>query len=52
MSGANIQIQHLNKTFGTGADQVQALGDINLDIRAGEIFGIIGLSGADRKSVV
>ena len=52
MSGANIQIQHLNKTFGTGADQVQALGDINLDIRPGEIFGIIGLSGAGKSTLV
>jgi len=52
VSGANIQIQHLNKTFGTGADQVQALGDINLDIRPGEIFGIIGLSGAGKSTLV
>jgi len=51
VSGANIQIQHLNKTFGTGADQVQALGDINLDIRPGEIFGIIGLSGAGKSTL-
>ncbi len=50
--GASIQIQHLNKTFGAGPDQVQALGDINLDIRPGEIFGIIGLSGAGKSTLV
>ena len=47
-----IQIQHLNKTFGTGETAVQALEDINLDIRQGEIFGIIGFSGARKSTLV
>jgi D-methionine transport system ATP-binding protein len=52
MSESIIQIQHLNKTFGTGPDAVHALEDINLDIQAGEIFGIIGLSGAGKSTLV
>ena len=47
-----IQIQHLTKTFGAGEGAVTALEDINLDIRQGEIFGIIGLSGAGKSTLV
>ena len=47
-----IQIQGLNKTFGTGPNAVHALEDINLTIEAGEIFGIIGLSGAGKSTLV
>ena len=46
MQESIIQIQHLSKTFGGGDSAVRALEDINLDIHRGEIFGIIGLSGA------
>ena len=52
MSESIIQIQHLNKTFGDGESAVHALEDINLDIKQGEIFGIIGLSGAGKSTLV
>ena len=52
MSESIIQIQHLNKTFGSGDTAVHALEDINLDIQKGEIFGIIGLSGAGKSTLV
>ncbi len=52
MSESIIQIQHLTKTFGQGPEAVHALEDINLDIRQGEIFGIIGLSGAGKSTLV
>nr|WP_325302657.1 ATP-binding cassette domain-containing protein [uncultured Dysosmobacter sp.] len=47
-----IQIRHLTKTFGSGEGAVHALDDINLEIRQGEIFGIIGLSGAGKSTLV
>ena len=52
MSESIIQIQHLTKTFGEGDTAVHALEDINLDIKQGEIFGIIGLSGAGKSTLV
>ena len=41
-----VRIQGLNKTFRGRAGTVVALNGIDLDIYRGEIFGIIGLSGA------
>ena len=43
---AIVRIRSLNKTFTGRAGKVTALDGIDLDIRRGEIFGIIGLSGA------
>lgn len=47
-----IRIENLEKTFTTKTATVNALSDINLDIKAGEIFGIIGLSGAGKSTLV
>ena len=47
-----VEIQHLSKLFGTGGSQVAALQDVSLQVRSGEIFGIIGLSGAGKSTLV
>ena len=47
-----IQIQHLSKVFGGGDNQVAALQDVTLEVKPGEIFGIIGLSGAGKSTLV
>lgn len=47
-----IQIKGLTKHFGGGGSQVAALEDIDLEVRAGEIFGVIGLSGAGKSTLV
>lgn len=47
-----IEIRNLYKTYVTPEKKVDALQDINLTIQKGEIFGIIGLSGAGKSSLV
>ena len=42
-----IELRNLNKTFHTQDGALTALDDINLTVQDGEIFGIIGLSGAE-----
>ena len=49
---AMIELQHLTKTYGSGANAVHALDDVSLSIEAGEAFGIIGLSGAGKSTLV
>ena len=47
-----IQLDHITKTFDTGADKVHAVSDVTLHIKSGEIFGIIGFSGAGKSTVL
>ena len=47
-----IELRGLGKTFQTANGAVTALDDINLEIKQGEIFGIIGLSGAGKSTLV
>ena len=47
-----IQVQNLSKQFGSGETCVKALRNVSLDVKQGEIFGIIGLSGAGKSTLV
>lgn len=47
-----VIIEGLVKTYGTGENAVEALKGIDLHIKKGDIFGIIGLSGAGKSSLV
>ncbi|NSX26217.1 methionine ABC transporter ATP-binding protein [Gardnerella vaginalis] len=47
-----IQIEHLYKTYSSGKTKHEALKDINLTIESGEVFGILGSSGAGKSSLV
>ncbi|MEA4934779.1 MAG: methionine ABC transporter ATP-binding protein, partial [Lawsonibacter sp.] len=41
-----IEIKHLSKTFSGADHKVEALRDITLTVEDGDIYGIIGMSGA------
>lgn len=47
-----IELKNLSKIFGAGDSQVAALQNVSLQVRKGEIFGIIGLSGAGKSTLV
>ncbi len=47
-----IEIKNLYKTFEMSGGVVEALKDINLNIKDGEIYGIIGMSGAGKSTLV
>ncbi len=47
-----IRIEHLHKIYQLKDRKIAALTDINLSINKGEIFGMIGRSGAGKSSLI
>ena len=47
-----IQVENLTKEYEVNGDTLKALDNINLSIEEGEIFGVIGLSGAGKSTFV
>jgi len=47
-----IKVDDVSKVFKGKDNQVEALKNINLDIKRGDIFGIIGMSGAGKSTLV
>ncbi len=47
-----IEIKQLNKVYPTKTGPVAALADVNLTVNPGEIFGVIGRSGAGKSSLI
>ncbi|MCR2045231.1 methionine ABC transporter ATP-binding protein [Anaerosalibacter massiliensis] len=47
-----IKVENLSKIYKNNNEEIYALKDINLQIKKGEIFGIIGLSGAGKSTLI
>ena len=46
-----IRLEHVYKQFSSKAAKILAVKDVSLDIKKGEIFGIIGFSGAGKSTL-
>ena len=51
-SNAMISLRNIVKTFPGNGSAVHAVQDVTLDIRKGEIFGIVGFSGAGKSTLL
>jgi putative ABC transport system ATP-binding protein len=47
-----IRLEHIHRTFPVGEAKVQALRDVNLDIRPGEYVSIMGPSGSGKSTLL
>ena len=47
-----IELKHISKIFPTADGEFQALTDVSLTIPTGDIFGIVGMSGAGKSPLV
>ncbi|MEG0260335.1 MAG: methionine ABC transporter ATP-binding protein [Lysinibacillus sp.] len=47
-----IQLQNITKKYKTGNGELTAVKDVSLSINKGEIFGIIGYSGAGKSTMI
>ncbi len=47
-----IKLENVSKVYGKGESEFYALKDINIEIKDGNICGIIGLSGAGKSTLV
>lgn len=47
-----IEFQNVSKVYNSGGKEIQALNSINLKVNKGEIFGVVGFSGAGKSSLI
>ena len=47
-----IELEHIEKTYGTGSNKVPVLPDVNLTVEAGEYIAIMGPSGSGKSTLM
>ena len=47
-----VRVEHLSKHFGTGSVRVDALTDINMEVSAGHVVGLMGPSGSGKTTLL
>ncbi len=47
-----IRVENLSKTFGRGRKRVEAVKNLNLEIRAGQVYGFLGPNGAGKTTTI
>ncbi len=47
-----IQVRHLQKTFGRGKHEVQAVKDVDFSVDEGQVFGFLGPNGAGKSTTI
>jgi len=47
-----IELKNVSKTFDTGKQQITAVDNVSLNVKVGDIYGIIGYSGAGKSTLV
>lgn len=53
MSGAVvIEVTKMTRRYGTGKSAFEAVGDLDLSVREGELFGLLGTNGAGKTSTL
>lgn len=47
-----LEVEHLTKVYGTGANQVKALDDVNFTVEKGQFVAIVGPSGSGKSTTL